>query len=54
LLKFTDTGISNISKKSKEFIFPQNWQEMLGAGPLISLDGFSSKNGPDLSQYDTL
>jgi hypothetical protein len=54
LLKFADTSISDLSQKSKEFFFPQNFQEMLGAGPLISLDRFFAKNGPDLSQYATL
>jgi hypothetical protein len=54
LLKFTDTGISDISQKSKKFYFPQNCQEMFGAGPVIGLDRFSAKNGPDLSQYATL
>jgi hypothetical protein len=30
LLKFTDT-ISDFSQRSKEFVFPPNCQEMLGA-----------------------
>jgi hypothetical protein len=54
LLKFTDTGISDFSPKSKEYFFPLKFQEMLGAGPLTSLDRISARNGTDLSQYATL
>jgi hypothetical protein len=52
--KFADARISDLSQKSTEYFFPQNCQEMLGAGPLIGLDRYSTKNGPDLSQYTTL
>jgi hypothetical protein len=43
-----------MSQKSKEFCFPQNCQEMLGACPLIGLDQLLTEIGPDLSQYATL
>jgi hypothetical protein len=45
---------SAILVKNRRNFFPQNCQEMLGAGPLIGLDRFSAKNSPDLSQYATL
>jgi hypothetical protein len=45
---------SAILVKNQRNVFPLNCQEMLGAGPLIGLDRFSAKNGPDLSQYSTL
>jgi hypothetical protein len=45
---------STILAQIRRNFLPLNCQEMLGAGPLISLDRFSAKNGPDLSQYATL
>jgi hypothetical protein len=48
LLKFADSSISDFSPNSKEFFFRLNCQEML-ASPLIGLDRFSVKNGPDLN-----
>jgi hypothetical protein len=52
--KFADASISDLSQKSKEFFFLRIARKCWGAGPLIGLDRFSTKNGPDLSQYATL
>jgi hypothetical protein len=53
LLKFADTGISNLGQILKNCFSP-NHQEILGTFSVNSLDRLSATNGQDLSLYATL